>query len=146
MASQQSVSAWFMHCDCNCFFVIVSLINLDSWFYTRRITKRQKNREQSIYRSLNSEELLYLFQFIRYRSTLVEFNSREPVVRLLSHKGLIHQSLTDIFPNSSTPKFRWDYDYSKIYEISPETYEYLSKNKDLFFKELNRGNSHSDSA
>lgn len=119
------------------FFTLVFALKVDSWVAQKRMGKRQNKQERSKYKDLGSEELLFLFQFILNRSTVVEFDSTDPIVSLLCKEGFIYQSTSVVFPHTSTPRFRWSYDHSKAYEIHPETYKYLSENGDELLRSIN---------
>ncbi len=100
-------------------------------------------QKQSMYKNLSEEELLYLFQFIRYRTTLIEFNSTDPVVSILENKGFIYRSMSAAFIHTSTPRFRSNYDYGQPYEILPDVYQYLIANLDIYFGKSLRENKNS---
>jgi len=119
------------------FFIFIFALKVDSWAAKTRIDNRQNRQERSKYKDLGSEEFLFLFQFVLNRSTVVEFDSTDPVVGLLCKKGFIYESTLVVFPHTSTPRFRWSYDHSKAYEIHPEIYKYLSENRDELLKSIN---------
>lgn len=105
-----------------------------AWIRNKLSKKVKENRErlqvQGVFDDLSHRELLYLFQFIRNRTTLIEFNETDPVVALLREKGMIYPFLGRVRIDY-TPSYNCTYMTGQPFEISATTYDYLAKHPEL---------------
>lgn len=112
--------------------LIALLVNLDRRISSKLRTRRQKRQLYNLLHSLSHKELVYLFQYIKHNTLLVEFDETDPVVGLLSEKGLIYPSVcARIGPIAS---YNSSYHHGQAFEISPELHSYLTSHLEIFGK------------
>lgn len=131
-AQNDAVMGWGV-IAANISLVIIFLVNIDNWV-SRSLRKRREERHaREVFQNPSREELLYLYQYIRHKTALVEFDERDPAVGLLTTKGLIYPSMHGriIFDNV---RYNCGYDEGEPFEISPLTRNYLVEHPELFSK------------
>lgn len=121
--------------------VIAVLTQVHEWNKSRLIEVRHKKRDSQRIESLhtlNTNELLYLFQFVSYQTTVVEFSVTDPLVSSLVHKEIIFPvgSARAYFANNH--RFRCGFDNGEPYEINFGVYNYLVEHQDIFNKMVSR--------
>ena len=116
-------------------FVVGLLYQSAVWVCSKLSERSKKNRErrqvQDVFDSLDHNELLYLHQFIRNRTTLIEFDETNPVVALLREKGVIYPVLGRV-RNGPIPSYNCTYTTGQPFEIPATVYDYLAKHPELF--------------
>ena len=111
--------------------LIALLVNLNRWISSKLRTRRQKRQLHNLLHSLSHKELVYLFQYIKHNTLLVEFDETDPVVGLLNEKGLIYPSVyARIGPIASYSS----YHHGQAFEMSPRLHSYLMSHLEIFGK------------
>jgi hypothetical protein len=113
--------------------LIVLLVNFDKWISGKLRKRREKRDINHLLSNLGSDELIYLYQYIRNRTLLVEFDETDPIVGLLNAKGLIHPSTSRIRIGEII-RYRSSYHHGQPFEISPFLYRHLIDHPEIFRK------------
>jgi hypothetical protein len=104
--------------------LIAGVVNLDKWISGRLRTRQAKRQFHNLLNSLSQRELVYLFQYVKHNTLLIEFDETDLVVGLLNEKGLIYPSVwVHIGPVVS---YNSSYGHGQTFEISPELHFYLT--------------------
>ncbi|OGO62009.1 MAG: hypothetical protein A2029_11200 [Chloroflexi bacterium RBG_19FT_COMBO_47_9] len=112
--------------------IIALFIIITNWISSKARTKRNTREFQDLLDNLTPSELIYLAQFIEYKTLQVEFNETDPVVGLLCGKELIYPSINvRIGP---VVRFHNSYPNGQIYEMTPELHSYLTTHPEVFSK------------
>ena len=110
--------------------LITLLVNLDNWISARLRRKHDKRFVRSLFRDLSLSELQYLYQFIRRRTTTIEFDETDPVVGLLRTKGIIFPSPPVHF--GRLVRYKCGFDNGEPFDMAPRDYKYLDDHPEIF--------------
>ena len=111
---------------------IVLLVNLDRSISGKLRMRREKRQLHNSLQGLSQQELVYLFQYIKHNTLLVEFDETDPVVGLLSVKRFIYPSVGARI--SSVVSYRTSYHHDQTFEMPPRIYSYLRNHLEIFSK------------
>lgn len=112
--------------------LVALLVNLDKWISSRLRTRQEKRQFYNLLNGLSQRELVYLFQYIRHNTLLIEFDETDPVVGLLSGKGLIYPSVRAHI--GSVVSYNSSYHHGQTFEMLPELHSYLTSHLEIFGK------------
>jgi hypothetical protein len=112
--------------------IIALLVNLDRWTSDKLRVRREKHQLHNLLQGLSHKELVYLFQYIKHNTLLVEFDETDPVVGLLSEKGFIYPSVHVRI--GSVVSYSSNYHHGQTFEMSPALHSYLMNHLEIFGK------------
>lgn len=116
--------------------IITLLIKLDEWVSGKIRVKQEKRQLCKLLQELSHKELVYLFQYIKNDTLLIEFDETDPVVGSLRAKGFIYPLMGVHI--GLVVKYNTSYHSSKKFEIPSKLYDFLMSNPKVFNKLLQK--------